>query len=77
MRCSKCDSKTKVIDSRKRKGYNYRRRKCLGCQREFVTHESEIDSGPIVEQLNEAAEHISKARENLQHIDAFVAKTTI
>ena len=39
MLCPKCESKTKVYDSRSRSGTVHRYRKCLSCEHKFQTKE--------------------------------------
>ena len=44
MQCQKCDSPTKVVDSRESAGRIRRRRECLACSHRFSTYEQAYDS---------------------------------
>lgn len=43
MECTKCEGKTKVVDTRRFAGTQYRKRKCLVCGNIFWTSEEEAD----------------------------------
>ena len=44
MNCPECDSPSKVLDSRPKPNYKYRRRKCIICDHKFSTRVYEVDA---------------------------------
>ena len=63
MICENCGSEkeSKILDSREREGFTYRKRKCVRCGYEYITHERFVrgvrsTSGPRLMYLNEMQE---------------------
>jgi len=51
MRCPKCDKNTRVLESRARSSWQYRRRLCAECGYRYATREHEILKGDLDELL--------------------------
>ena len=73
--CPKCSAHSQVMDSRPRKGFVYRRRKCERCAHQWPTIEVTLDGVIDLRRDPRATKHMRHTLAAMEKSAAYLART--